>query len=450
MRLARRVVILVCLVAAACARPALAQECTACSCVTEDHAKTRDFKEQEANETRALDLRNVIQQEDWLLNTTWLGKILPTMMHMADQLVDTGMYQVFAVGTMLDAEQQIETQRVLNKLTARAEKDYQTDIGMCTFGTEVRSLPAAERRGEYVRYALSQRSQDRQLGHRNALGADGMHYDLRARMAQFKTRYCSKLDNGGDMQTVCDAKADNAPTHNADINYAAQVDQPLTMNVDLTDNLTSTDPTDPSQGYSRDDMFALADNLYANDVLTRVNERAFDQEDKKQLLVDLRSTVAKRSVVENSFYTIVGMKSSGSINPSANQDGQADVKITSADSAKYMKPILKQLGVPDADQDKMIGKNPSYFAQMNVLTKMIYQRPEFYTDLYETPGNVERKSAAMMAVQLMQNFDLWESALRQEAMMAVWLELDLKKTEDAVVNEIHPLNKSGQEVTQRP
>ena len=438
---------------------ARAQQCTDCSCVHEDHAKTRDFKDQQANKTRALDLRNVTQQEDWLLNTVWLGYpgfsnpggtvpgILPTLQHMADQLVDTGMYQTFAVGTMLDSQQQIQTERLLNRLTARAEKDYQTDVGMCTFGTEVRSLPAAERRGEYVRYVLSQRSQDRQLGHRNAIGADGMHYDLRARLAQFRTRYCSKLDDNGALQTVCDAKAANAPTHNADINYAALVDQPLTMNVDLTDNITPAGPTDPSQGYSRDDVFALADNLYASDILTRIYERAFKQEEKKQLLVDLRSTVAKRSVAENSFYTIIGMKSSGSINQSANQIGNADVKITSADSAKYVKPILKQLGVPDADQDNMIGKNPSYFAQMDVLSKLVYQRPEFYTDLYESPENTERKSAAMMAVQLMQNFDRWESSLRQESMMAVWLELDLKKYQDRVVNTIHPLEKNGQEVT---
>jgi hypothetical protein len=247
------------------------------------------------------------------------------------------------------------------------------------------------------------------------------------------------------------------PTRDADINFTQTVDQPQTLNIDFTDQreTISTDETG---------VFALADNLYAHNLLTRLPETNFFYKQNREKILDLRALIAKRSVAENSFYSIVGMKSDGSVAASAT--GLGDVKMTSGDptlgppppggvtevtsnttapptTAEYMKVLLKQLGVPAGDMDRLIGRAPSYFAQMNVLTKTLYQRPEFYTDLYDTPVNVDRKSVAMMAIQLMQNFDQWESNLRQEAMLSVWLELDLKKYQQAQQNNIDRLQAKG-------
>ena len=83
---------------------------------------------------------------------------------------------------------------------------------------------------------------------------------------------------------------------------------------------------------------------------------------------------------------------------------------------------------------------------MNILTKLIYQRPDFYADLYDTKANVERKSVALQAIKLMQNFDRWDSMLRQESMLSLWLELDLKKYQDRVQDYVAGAKPGGRQV----
>jgi hypothetical protein len=448
--------------------PRAAWACTNCSCVDFDHEHTKfdagpgpdrngkTDQHHQAQLTREQIQQEFVGQEYWMLNTLWLGMILPELRKATDQLVDVAMAQAFAVGTMIDSKQEIESQRTLNELTAKAEREYQLSTGMCIIGTNIRSLAMSERRGEYNKFAMMQRSQERQLGHRNAFGADGMHYDLRSRLTTFKTTFCNANHWNGNAKGFCppsDQHPQGAPhpTRDADINYTQTVDQPQTLDIDFTDqrDTVSTDETS---------VFALADNLYANNIMTRLPETNLLRQQNQEKVLDLRALIAKRSVAENSFYSIIGMKSDGSVVPS--KTGLGNVKITAgvttpppgaaapappadATTATYMKVLLKQMGVPAGDMDRLIGMAPSYFAQMGVLTKTLYQRPEFYTDLYDTPANVERKSAAMTAIALMQNFDQWESNLRQEAMLSVWLELDLKKYQEAQQNDIDRLEDLG-------
>ncbi len=75
----------------------------------------------------------------------------------------------------------------------------------------------------------------------------------------------------------------------------------------------------------------------------------------------------------------------------------------------------------------MLGDKPSYFAQMDVLTKKIYQDPYFYADLYDKPANVMRKNVAMRAINNIQKRDIYRSLLRSEAIMSVWLESEIEE-----------------------
>ena len=72
---------------------------------------------------------------------------------------------------------------------------------------------------------------------------------------------------------------------------------------------------------------------------------------------------------------------------------------------------------------------------MEVLTKKIFQRPEFFTDLYDKPANVARKGVAIQAIALMQDRDLFKSNLRNEAMMSILVELELLRAQEIVRNE---------------
>jgi hypothetical protein len=70
-------------------------------------------------------------------------------------------------------------------------------------------------------------------------------------------------------------------------------------------------------------------------------------------------------------------------------------------------------------------RRPSYMAQMEMLTKRIYQDPNFFVGLYDTPANVKRKGAALQAIGLMLDRDIYDSQVRSEMLMSQLLELRL-------------------------
>lgn len=95
-----------------------------------------------------------------------------------------------------------------------------------------------------------------------------------------------------------------------------------------------------------------------------------------------------------------------------------------------MKAMLREFGIQDRNASgstddeihAMLGVRPSYYAQMEVLTKKIYQTPDFYTNLYDKPVNVERIGVAMDAISIMNQRDRYESLLRREMLTAMLVE----------------------------
>ncbi len=79
---------------------------------------------------------------------------------------------------------------------------------------------------------------------------------------------------------------------------------------------------------------------------------------------------------------------------------------------------------------------PSYYAQMEFLTRKIYENPQFYTNLYTSPANVERMGVALEAIKLMQNRDRFEAALRREMLISLLLELGVRDLEEATASRL--------------
>ena len=106
-------------------------------------------------------------------------------------------------------------------------------------------------------------------------------------------------------------------------------------------------------------------------------------------------------------------------------------------------PVLNQLGVPDTEIDAFLGQNPSYFAQMEVLTHKLFEDPEFFVNLYDTPANVERIGVTLQALKLMQDRDRFESSLRREMLLSLILELQIRdrqgRVEAAIQSETNSL-----------
>lgn len=361
------------------------------------------------------------------------GGILPALMMMTEQFVSIMMHQAFMVGTFFDAKQQLETQLLFQDLMTQAHKDYHPSLGMCVFGTNIRSMGAASFNAAQASYSFSQRALERELGSRDVNAAEGPKEDRGGRLAQVERRFCDRYDNNATTQftsgltLICDSSMPPTEFANADIDYTRIVDLPTTLEMDFANNNNDRDEID---------VMALASNLYAHDVFERTPETLLGLQENETLYLDLRSVIAKRAVAENSFSHIVGMKTQGSETDSNN-------------TAQYMQIILQELGIPDqeipmylGDLDDMADVRPSYMAQLEILGKLIYQNPSFYTDLYDKPENVERKKTAMRAINSIIQREIYESQLRSENLMSLILEHSIMKQQQKVQNIINNMNDS--------
>jgi hypothetical protein len=389
------------------------------------------------------------RHEDWLIDFLFLPNILPAMMAMTEELSAVMMQQMFIVGTFFDANLQLETQRLYQELTAEAHKDYHPSVGMCVFGTNVRSLANVDRRSDVMLAVLSERSLKRQLGNADVNAVDKSE-DLEGRLAQFIGTYCDEddnnkvrgnvIDNAGNataasnmtgLRVVCNNGGNVDDRINKDIDYTRLVEIPLTLDVDFDDN-----PANPTA--DEEDIMALASYLYAHDIPKRYPSSSLSIFQNQDEYMDLRSVVAKRSVAETSFFAISAMKARG--RPAAGGGGGSG---SAEDTFTYMQSLLEQLGMDMSYVTDIYGENPSYLAQMEILAKNIYQRPEFYTELYDKPANVERKSVAMQAIDLMLERDLFKSQLRTESLISVLLEMEVMKKQEEVMNDIANLAPEG-------
>lgn len=355
------------------------------------------------------------QHRVWLVTTFFTETIVPAMSLMTSQLITVGTQQVQSIGQFFDAKHQLETQRLFQTMTAKAHKDYHPSAGLCKIGTNTRSLAPSQRISEATQLSLTERMMNRQSSNSDTLAGGGEGQDRKSRLNMFINKFCNKTDHAGALQKLC-KDGGNSPTQiNMDIDYTNAIDTKLTLEID---------PTDDSETATADkeNIYALGANLFAHDVLPAISRNELinndgSPTDKIQDLLNFRSVAAKRSVAQNSFAAITALKAEGS-----------------DEAAPFLKSILAESGINPSDIEARLGENPSYFAQMEVLTKDIYQNPSFYSNLYDKPANIERKSAALLALELIQDRDIYDSLLRSEAVIATMIEL-LIRDEQTRVNE---------------
>jgi len=376
----------------------------------------------------------------WLVEVFFAKHILPALMLFAEQITAMAMHQVTVIGAFFDAKHQLETQRLFQELMAQAHKDYHPSEGMCTFGTAVRSLAASDRNTDLSAIGFSARVQQRELLSGNAAAANGRTSDYLSRLKQFRELYCDRNDNGKGLQNLCPQPSVEQGRTNNDINYTVMVDSPLTLKLDFTPEGDPDHPPNPHAGtVSKDeeDIFALTANLYAHNVAPAFPQAFLSDQagvvnpQGVKHYMNIRSIAAKRSVARNSFAAIAGMKS----------QGEKEVQ-------PYLYALIKEMGISNEQEIRdYLGERPSYYAQMEVLTKKIYQNPLFYAELYDKPANVERKTVAMQAIELMQRRDMYRSVLRSEATLSVMLETALMEQQEKLSNEISRLPEDGSLVT---
>lgn len=412
------------------------------------------WHESQLNFDRYID-REFRRVERFIIHEMWEQNMLPVMMQAATEFTTIAMQQAMTVGMFIDAESQMTAQRLLQELQAKTHKRYHPSIGMCEFGSVSKSLGATEIRSEAFAVLMSKRSIDRQMGMGNSAAAQGGDLDKETRIRQFTTLFCNEKDRASataantltSLGSVCsevawddsDFDAIARSRINKDIDYFSLLESPWTLSIDFTNReILDADATPPVRNEDEEHIMALNSNLFGHNLFPRMPPAAIINKPNEpispaqQTFMDMRALIAKRSVAENSLYAIASMKAEG-YRP---EDPSASGDFLPPSARPFMAHVMEDLGVPEDEVTTLFGENPSYFAQMEVLTKKLYQHPDFYTNLYDKPANVERKTVALQAVKLMQKFDMLKSALRDEATVSVLLEMAVIDLQNEVEDEM--------------
>ena len=347
---------------------------------------------------------------------TWIE----SFQKMTAEITTTMFAQVEMIGMFFDAKHQLESQRIFQKRTARAHKDYHPSEQMCEIGTFVRDLANTERRSDLTKTLMTEEMVTRSLATGDVQTVFGKSSDELTRLNQYIVNFCDIEDNYTQNNFLCQGASGAAARQNKDINFTQTLDAPLSLNVDVLD---------PGASADEQNIFALLDYIFMH------NAYPFTSQSKSILLryvipyMDMRSVVAMRSVAQNSFANYIALKTAA----------PAD-----STSTPYLFALMREMGLADSEIIRELGARPSYFAQMEVLTKKIYQDPDFYANLYDKPANVKRLRAAMNAIKLMQDRDIHDSLMRREMLLSMILELKLRKKQANLTDTIRNVTQENQ------
>ena len=353
-------------------------------------------------------------RQDFIMDTFYTETVEPSFKKFADEIRNAEIFKTATYGAFLDASILMDTLRDLQISTTKTLQNYAPSDQICRFGTLSRSLSATDLRVDTNRLVLSEMGLARNLGTTGSLAAAGRGQDNLNRLHLFAERFCSLTDNASGLNELCllDVGARTLDLNeDRDIDFTRSIDTKQTINGDFTD---------ANQTQEEAQIVGLSQYLYGHN---QPNQRISDADFKEKsgsanLYGEYRSASARRAAAQNTYNTLAAMKMAGS-----------------GASNEYMLAVLADLGVPPAEvENYLLGKNAyepfaksSYSAQMDILTRRLYQDPKFYANLMDTKTNVRRTSAAIQGVGLMQDRDIYRSMERSEMLLGLMVQLEAGK-----------------------
>lgn len=320
---------------------------------------------------------------------------------MANESRNSVLVRVLTLGAFHDGRTLMDTLRTLQMSTARTLRNYTPSDAVCQFGTMTRSIASADAVSKKNQLAFSKILMDRHTQKEGSVYSDGGRGTI-AMLNDFKNKYCSIKDNNTFLEGYCKtATATSDQLYDRDVDFTRVFDVPLTLDADFSDGAAATN--------DKQSVIALFENLSMAPPLMSSSSDDFDPSNSLQTQ-DIRALTAMRQVSANSFAALVGQKAK-----------------TPSEATSYMKAMIQQLGLNAASAEKLLGANPSYFAQMEVLTKKLFQSPSFYANLYDSEANIDRQRVAMKAIELQQDRDFLESLRRREMSLSVLLNAKLRE-----------------------
>ena len=356
------------------------------------------------------------------LEADFVDHFVEPMQMFAEQLTYNAMHQAFIIGTFFDAKETLEIQRDYQVLKAEAHRNYHTSEQLCRIASFTKSLANTSQKKDHDTAAMNEIMMAYLTNEYNTMSGFGPGYEYASRIENFRTKYCNPMDNGGGLSYLCEHDQNNdlsdspyrtaAPggtgasdlqRMNKDIDYFRAMDRKLTIDVDFTDDTLTED---------EEDVIALAKNLYWPTPYDNPTDTVIDN--NVSGVMKARTMIALHNIAHMSFAHQVGMKSKAPTHADPEKAGWAHIKT-----------MMRDFGISDTEIVTMLGESPSYYAQMEMLTKKLYQNPDFYTNLYDKPANVDRMLASMEAISLMQMRDHYQTMMRQEMLTSALLSGEL-------------------------
>lgn len=380
-----------------CSAVSYCRKCVSCCSVPSVHSITKQLFNQ--------------YRQNFIMDSFYTDTVKKSYQNQTDETRNVDMFRSANFGMFLDASTFNDALRTLQVASAQVLQNYTVSEQICRFGTLGKSLSASEARVNHDRIVLGAMGLARNLGKKNSSATAGRGMDNQNRLYTFVDQYCDLSAQGGTgMRGMCQvATPVKDITMNRDVDYTRLLDTAPTINADLTNNNVSQDETHLSM---------LASYLYGH----RLPEKRMDDLSdggNSGVYAEYRSVFARRAAAQNTYNTLAAMKMAGS--------GASD---------QYIKSMLAQIGMSDSDIDSYVKAKgdtnspavaSSYNAQMNMLTKKIFQDPAFYANLMDSKTNVKRTSAAIQGVGLMQARDIYRSTERSEMLLAIMVELEARK-----------------------
>lgn len=361
-------------------------------------------------------------QINYYMNVLW-PNFNTSLAQISDELRNASLLPISIMGAMIDGQTLNQTLLSIQKLSTASLITQTPSDQICRFGTASRSLALSDDKAKTVQLGLSQQMLRRAVMHQQMSssidGAKGYKLgrtsDKIVRFNQYKNTYCDPRDSNGTLGSGwCTATTDDR--RNKDIEVTRTLYNPLTLNLDFSSAAAPTMTADEQN------IIALSNNLFAHDLPVNMEPADFKSmladksdaaENKREQFMNYRSLTAKRGVAQNSFAALAAMKAEGS-----------------SAATPYLRAMVSELGLDAAAQQSLLGANPSYHAQMEILTRKIYQNPAFYANLMESSANISRQQTAMEGIALMQDRDIYESLRRSEMVLSTLLEMYVMQEQD--------------------
>ncbi len=313
--------------------------------------------------------------------------------------------QTETIGQLFDADNQVKTQQVLEKLEVEAARRFRPSGLACQGGTVAPKLSLAAATASAVAQGITYDFAREDLGANNAISQDSLFAYQNERWVRYTEFFCNQAGNRSNSMCL-----NAAPAHPHLVNADINMEQLL-----LSDTINMSSAADiigsvevfrnlflPEAGYT------LSDNVINNSVAGQMD------------FLDRRNKFALRQVPIYVVGQMLGRRSS--------------IIDTDTNAATAVNEIRTRAQIPAAE----ISADPSYNEIMLAMTKERFMDPAYFLHLNDDIGAIKQEQTNLDAYTSMTLQDIYDLQEQINTLMAVRAAIKLRQQPISDGREFQP------------